>query len=877
MVKNNGSNEKPVYPGRVLLLAAFFVSGAASLIFEVIWTRILLISIGATAIAVGAVLGAFMAGMAIGSFLAGRDFCSRLNPVITYACLEGWIGIYSLITPYLLRLTAAASPVVQFGAAVLIFLPATIAMGASLPILSRALAGKTQWKGVEVGRLYAVNTAGAFAGPLIAVFFLFPACGLNRALYIAAAANLLVFAGIMSGRKIFPRCEKPETIKAGRIIPPPDRTGTLLLLAVAVSGAAAMVYEVAWARTLSIVYGSSIYGVSIMLSTFLLGIASGSALAAVFLRRRAKTVTLTAPVWLLAGAAVGAFFSLLIARILPFLFINLYNSFPHHDLTLFISQFILSLLLMLPATLCLGAMLPVAAHVSTSISRSEFGRQVSRLYTANLLGSTAGPLVAAGLLIGNFGIELSVRAAAILTLLVALILTVAKGKPRFPAVRTAVLSGAVLFILVVDPGGEPVAKGFGFYNDPKAYSEYDTGRMRQLVAVHQLLYYRDGPTATVCVQQIDRYLLLKINGKTDASNGSGDTNTQLLLGHLPLMAADAKKVAIIGMGSGMTAGAVLTHDVEKVDVFEIEPAVVEASHSFDELNGKPLNDPRLRLILGDARSQLLRRDEPYDLIISEPSNPWITGVANLFTKDFFELAALRLKKDGILSQWFHLYGMSLESTRSLIATFRSVFPHTLIFKDRDLILIGSRSPFRFDMHRMQRLFDVPRIRENLALTFVRYPFDLLVQLRLDGKGAADFSQGAILNSDDNLLLELAAPKSLYHEEIAAIRSDMARYSPAVIDHVTGYGSAAEVYLELSASLFTSGRKEEAHQACLQALEIEDSFQGRKLLGQILQSLGRIREAREALIKALSLGGDTQGRLFVEALLRSMNSPGKEEK
>ena len=483
-----------------------------------------------------------------------------------------------------------------------------------------------------------------------------------------------------------------------------------------------------------------------------------------------------------------------------------------------------------------------------------------------------GSVIAAGLLIGNLGIELSVRAASVVALSIALILVISTRGARFFMTGAATIVVAILFILGIDPRGEPVAKGYGFYSNPREYDQYNTTGMREVVDSHQLLYYRDGPTATVSVQRLDRYMLLMINGKTDASNGPSDIETQLLLGHLPLMVKEAKQVAIIGLGSGMTAGAVLSHNVDKVDVFEIEPAVVEASHFFDDQNGKPLIDPRLQLIVGDARSQLLKRKRLYDLIISEPSNPWISGVANLFTQDFFALAASRLKPGGILTQWFHLYGMSEDSVRTLIATFRSVFPHILLFKERDLILLGSNQPIRFNLQRMKRVFEIPQIKKSLSRTYIRYPFDLFVQLRLDEKGAEDFSKGARLNTDNNLILELAAPRSLYHDRINAIRTEMAKYSHTIVGHLTGYQSLDEVYIELAASYFTAAHKEEAIQMCRQALKLKDSFNGQKLLGQILQDMGQKKEAREAFQRALDLGGDPQDRKIVEALLRSLDSP-----
>ena len=341
------------------------------------------------------------------------------------------------------------------------------------------------------------------------------------------------------------------------------------------------------------------------------------------------------------------------------------------------------------------------------------------------------------------------------------------------------------------------------------------------------------------------------------------------------MAADARHVAVIGWGSGMTAGAVLSHaveSVESVDAFEIEPAVVEASRYFEPSNGQPLNDPRLRLISGDARSLLGRADVVYDLIISHPSNPWITGVANLFTQDFFELATSRLTSDGIFCQWVPLYGMSEESTRSLVATFRSVFPHTIAFRDRDLILLGSDRPIRFSFQRLLERFEDPSVKQSLEQAFVRYPTDLLVKLRLDEAGVEAFSRGAPLNTDDNMRLELAAPRTLYQDRVEATRAEMARYPPDVLEYLVDYESEPEMEFELAASFFTAGMDEQALRHCRRALEIETSFDGLKLLGQVLHRQGELRAARTAWERALAWGGDPANRAFVETLLRSLARP-----
>ncbi|MGH9461186.1 MAG: hypothetical protein ACRD1X_08200, partial [Vicinamibacteria bacterium] len=712
--------------------------------------------------------------------------------------------------------------------------------------------------------LYAVNTAGAVLGPLLAVFALFPAVGLTKTLYVAAGADFLVLFSVFLARRALPGLSGSTSLA---LLPKGERPAILLVAAMAVSGASAMVYEVAWSRTLSLVYGSSIYGVSIMLSTYLLGIAFGSALASFLLRRRTAPISYRVASWLLIGSSGGAYASLLVTRNLPYVFLNLYRSAPERDLTLFIIQFVVAAALMLPATLCLGAMLPAVVAALPS-SKTDLGHRVAWLYTANLVGAATGAVLAAGVLLGSFGIDLSVRVASLVALTAAMLLAAAgKVGSRAPLTVSATIG---LVILAFNPTGELLVMSFGLYTHPQDSSR-DPSSLRELVESHRLVYYRDGPSATVAVQKINRFILLKINGKTDASNGPGDVSTQLMLGHLPFAVAHADRVAVIGWGSGMTAGAILRHPVESVDAFEIEPAVVEASRFFEPGNGKPLDDPRLRLVMGDARSELLRTNQDYDLIVSEPSNPWITGVSNLFTRDFFEIISSKLKPNGIVCQWFHLYGMSEESTRSLLATFRSVFPHALAFKDRDLILLGSQRPIQLSMSRASSFFEEPAIQEQLASAFIRYPADIIAELSLDDAGMASFSQGAPINTDDNLLLELAAPRSLYLDRTDAIRGAMRRHPPAVIEALTDYDSAADAHLELAASYFTAGKKEDALAACLRALEAGDSFEGLKLLGQTLQSLGRIEEAREALGKALlQESEDAQGKRFVERLLRSLD-------
>ena len=702
-----------------ILLSCFFFSGVAALIFQLCWTRLLLLSLGSTATAISIVLAAFMGGMAIGSASSTHSFFFKRNAISTFAILEAGIGFYALLSPVLLSLVSSIPyESVRFVSALLSLLPATTAMGASLPLLVRALAHKNL--AIGLGQLYASNTAGAVLGPLLSVFLLFPYIGLTSTLWFGAIINILVATTVLAWQRHNDLSSTTEklSVNSNNFVSRP------VLLSVAVSGFSAMVYEVAWGRTLSMVYGSSIYGVTIMLSTFLLGLTIGTSIATLQLKRKPQGDPLKRLAKVLIASAILAFTSLIITRNLPFLFLNFYNSIQDMDETLFVSQFIIASLLILPCTIVLGFTLPFAVNTFSEKSNSL---NVATLYTWNLIGSATGAVITSLLLFTNLGVEFTIRVAAAAVLLTALFLVFRTKSFSVPI--ATISSSATLIILALDPSGERLMKSFGVYSSARTYGQYNLSQLRNIVDNHKLLYYRDGSSATVAVQQVEQFKLLKINGKTDASNGPGDMATQLLLGHLPFLTGEAKHVALIGWGSGMTAGAVLKHPVQKIDAFEIEPAVVEASRLFEPDNGTPLLDQRLELVLGDARSELKRRKTKYDFIISEPSNPWLTGVSNLFTLDFFKIARSHLSEDGVLCQWFHLYGMSEESTKSLLATFQEVFPHVIVFKDRDLILLGSSKPLYFSMDRLDELYQTPSIADSLILTQMRYPSDVLTNAR----------------------------------------------------------------------------------------------------------------------------------------------------
>lgn len=283
----------------------------------------------------------------------------------------------------------------------------------------------------------------------------------------------------------------------------------------------------------------------------------------------------------------------------------------------------------------------------------------------------------------------------------------------------------------------------------------------------KLLYYEEGRSGTVAVTKTD-VISLQINGKTDAGTGSDDMMTQTMLAALPLLVhPEPKDVAIIGLGSGVSLGAAERFPVKKIDCFEILPEVVKANRYFSNFNHNALSDRRANMIVADGRQYLSATGKMYDVIISEPSNPWITGISNLFTLEFFEIVKKRLREDGLMCQWFHLYSMDTSEVKTLLNTFRSVFPHVSIwtFSPTDLIILGSRNSIRLDDDRLQAAFSNPEIREELLQVGIREEKQFKSAYLMGNEEIRRFSRGAGLNTDDRPVIEFEAPKALYRPTV----------------------------------------------------------------------------------------------------------------
>ena len=762
------------------LLICFFFSGAAGLIDQVVWSKALGLIFGHTAYAVATLLAVFMAGLASGSALIdGRsEYWDR--PIALYGWLElgvaataaislaGLAGVraaYVAAYPYAAG-NATALLILRFvGSALVLFLP-TFLMGGTLPVLVRGLTRNTAELGARLSRLYWINTAGAVAGTLAAGFLFLPSLGLRRTLGIAVALNLaagalaLVLAREDSASTSSDDLRMPEKVE----VQPSSSSSSLFMICFGIVGATAMSYEIGWTRLLSTQLGSSTYAFTLMLGTFLTGIVLGSALFERWSRRRAPgsmTFAVTQTITALTALAFLVFFTRLI-EVLPPILRATHESFRG----LVLAQFVTSALAMFPTAVVFGFNFP-AVVVLIAGPRPALGTgagaAVGRAYAWNTLGAIVGAIAAGFWLMPRLGSFHLLAATAGVNLALAVAISLASTQGRLWKILTVagnlVLLIAAAFIGFSNYFYDPAVASF---NTVMYWNLYDRPlTLRENAHMLDIVYFRDGLNANISVAKTDDYIALRTNGKVDASNH--DATTQLLLGHLAALAHLPRRVLLIGFGSGMTASALASYpELERLDVVEIEPAVLGAAPLLAQLNRNVLLDPRVHLTFDDARNFLFTTRQKYDLIISEPSNPWIAGVATLFTREFYAAVRGRLAPEGVFVQWMQAYSLYPEDLRMLFATFLSEFHGATLWHGDapDLILMAPSPPSGEILQRAQALYGQPRLHEDFSRLGMEEAAGLFGFYLLDDGGLRKFSSGAQINTDDQTLLEYHAPRSL---------------------------------------------------------------------------------------------------------------------
>lgn len=793
---------KPAVPASRLsgavLAFAFAVSGAAGLIYEVVWADLLGLLVGGTTATHTVVLAAFMGGLALGNRFGGTIADRTSRPLRLYARLEAISGLLALLSPAMATLAGdvyvALAPApesafafldlpLRLAVAAAAILPGAVAMGGTLPALVRATSERLGDLGSTVGWLYFIHSLGATLGAFGAGFVLVPTFGLDIALIASGMLYLLlaVLAALLdmlarTAPEPAPHSDDAPRPEPARVYPPARRRAALQ--AVFISGIATMIVEIVWTRVLALTMGGSAQAFSIMLCTFIGGIAFGGLIAA---RVAGADRDAFRPLLIAESVAAGSLILLLpFYDNLPLVFHDLAGSVAReasaYPLYLAICTFIALVAMAIP-TIAMGATLPLASRVATA-RHDEAGRGVGSTFSINTVGNVIGASLGGLVLVPTLGLELALRAGAAVLLLSALRLALV-GATRGWYRRPAVVALATLaLLLVVAPRWSPALIHAGLYRSLD--TDYGSAEeFRSSTDDVQFLFTEDDAEATVSVvENAVGHRLLRIDGKSDASN-RGDVPTQVLVSQLPLLFhPTAKRVLIVGLGSGISVGTLLAHDIERIDVVEISPAVARASRLFDPWSGAPLSDPRVHLHVQDARSFLRTSpaDARWDVIVSEPSNPWQPGSAKLFTEEYFQLLASRLAPGGVMSQWVQTYEVSDSVLGIVLGTYASVFPKARVFNSRgnDLVMVAALGELPVDLARLESTLTQPAVaREMARLSPDGQPLDMLSFLALEVMGATRF--GSYFGSLDRIsvrhtdrfpVLQYEAPRAFFVGEPA---------------------------------------------------------------------------------------------------------------
>lgn len=759
-----------------MVLLLFFCSGATALVYEVLWSKYLSLMVGTTVHAQTLVLGVFMGGLALGNSLFGRSSKALKQPLLAYGYMELGIALYAAAFDWLFQLADGLFVSVGSGLvghasilllikgilSVCLLLIPTVLMGGTLPMLAAWLQQNRSDSGRLTARFYSVNTLGAVCGAALAGFYLIKTLGLVPTALIAGLVNAAV-GTIAIGLARRQLATAPRTAEPSPVTQAPPRFLLWSAALVAVTGGVSMGLEILASRAFALIFGSSLQAFALVLIAFILGIGFGSAAIASPRLRPTNIQRLVVGLLLFAAVWVGV----LVFHIESWM--EFYGwtkvgmarnetGYVYHQLLTAVMALVV---LGIPAAV-IGAVLPLLMR-AVSESAVFLGAEVGRLLTWNTLGAVVGVLLTGFVLMPVLGLRNAFVALASALAVVA-VAQAAASRQRIITPFSAMVAAGVIALFFT--GGERWKLVFssGIYRSRETV--YDPNLMEKRARYIRLLLYKDAADATITVEEsVERpgHLFLRVNGKTDASS-HGDYATQVLMAHLPLMARpDAKDVFVLGLGSGITAGAVLTHPVERMIVAENCRPMITAASLFNKFNNGVLTNSKARIVNEDGRALLKLSAQKYDIIISEPSNPWTVGSSGIFSSEFYGIAANRLKEDGIMAQWFHVYEMDDATISMVLRTFCFVFPYVEIWDAGagDLILLGRREPWQVPFENYERVLQRPAAREQLDKIGLRTVAQILTrQLASQRTGFAIAGDGMV-QSDYLPILEYVAPRSFF--------------------------------------------------------------------------------------------------------------------
>ena len=754
--------------------ACFALSGFAALLYQTAWLRQFSIAFGTSELALVAVLAAYMAGLAMGALAADR-YLSRIDrPVLVYGILEAGIAISALCVPLLLSFVQILTSMVLGGLAdmpssegigkslfylivgFLVLLIPTSFMGATLPLLTRYAVHREEQIGPRVSLLYSINTAGAVLGTLVAAFFLLPSLGLLWTVWIGVAINLLVFvlavsiakqtreslrsgsaAASKSGardqlsfiRSALVPLMKPDWIK-NTFGKNPAISGTWILPVICLSGITSFAYEVLWTRMLTHVLGGSIYAFATMLATFLTGIALGSAAASRFSATKQQAANSFVVVQLAIGLTSAVVY-LFLDQLLP----------DNADLA---SRTLFAASVMLPSTFFIGATFPLAVRILTP-NAVLIGNATARVYAWNTLGAILGAITAGFWIIPQLGFSGAIRAIVLVNLILAIIVALLLVQRKTLALVCSLV--ALLSALI-------------FFNPQRpdelvnVSSVNNTLQPASRVQAEEI-FYSVGRSATVLVNEIEGNFFIRSNGLPEATvlpKGSiPGIHPQHWLTALPAIARpQASTLLVIGFGGGVALESV-PPSIENIDVIELEPEIIEANHSISaQRNIDPLADPRIDLVINDARGALALTEKRYDIIVSQPSHPWTAGASHLYTREFLEIARSHLNDDGVFLQWINWEYLDEGLLRSLAATMQDAFENVRMYQHSPSVLhfVASDGPLNIEEQLLSENSLLRAHPDHFAGLGALTAEDIVYALALDESGVRSLAADAPLTTDN---------------------------------------------------------------------------------------------------------------------------------
>ena len=763
------------------LFLLFTVSGFTGLIYESLWSHYLMLFLGHAAFAQSFVLIVFMGGVALGAWLASRFTGRTANLLGWYGLVEALIGVLALVFhPVFVWLMDVSLgrvvPVLSSPFAVELYklsisgallLPPTILLGMTFPLMSGAVIRRSPTdslgrssSGHHLAMLYFTNSIGAAAGALVSAFWLLGVLGLTGTMQLAGKLNLLL------GCVVYWYARVPETPTTPVAADPPDHAQARLFLGAAfVTGAASFIYEIVWIRMLALVLGSSFQAFELMLSAFITGLALGGWWIRKRIDRLTDPIRVSGYVQLLMGmlALATVFVYHLSFDWMQWLLSALGRG--HSSYALFnLGSHAIAFAIMLPATIMAGMTLPLFTHVLMRRGHGE--RSIGLVYAANTVGAIAGVVVAVHVLLPHAGLKLALAVGSLLDMMLGALLLHGsmRGRRRMESLGAAAVGVLSVAVVAYGTALDPVRLSSGVFRTGQAE---DSGV--------KVPYYRDGKTASVALRRTGDVLAVTTNGKPDAGVmlnldkvAAPDESTMTLVAAIPLlMKPDARAIANIGFGSGYTAEVALSlPSVQSLETIEIEPAMVEAGRGFFPLVRRPFEDPRSHIHIEDARTYFARHQRHYDLILSEPSNPWVNGVASLFSTEFYHDVKRHLRKGGLLVQWIQLYELDDRLFASILEALGENFADYAVYetaRNADVIVVASLSR------------PVPRLRElpSSEKEFLRH------LQRIGVAGHADLEVRRVgtkvslapllamlkapVNSDFRPILQLEAPRARFEK------------------------------------------------------------------------------------------------------------------